>query len=92
MSEFDQNQNPQGQEHYKVGLVLGILAIVLGGFLSVVGIIIGIVGLVLSKKNADRYKTKIGFILSAIGIVVGVITLVYSLVVVGGAMMIGLLG
>lgn len=53
------------------GLILGILSVVLGGFLF------AILGLVFSKKNKDTNgMAKAGYILSIIGIVVSVLYII----------------
>jgi len=74
---------------YKVGIVLGIIAIILSmaicgingkvlGWLF--GFIVGLVGLVLSMVKKDKYNIKLPVILNIIGIVLSILNLILGLI------------
>lgn len=74
-------QNNQTNVLAIVGLVMGILAIVLGCCMGWVGIIPGIAGIicsVLSKKQGKTGMATAGLICSIIGCVVGLIMVIFG--------------
>ena len=73
---------------YKIGIVLGIMAIILSLFICGIngkvlgwlfGFTIGLIGLILTVINKEKYNIKLSLILNIVGIVFSILNLMLGL-------------